>query len=307
MSTSTAQTSVPSSSRAGALCVLAAAALWGSTGTVSTFAPDGVPPTVVGSSGLALGGLLLCLTGRLAGAGPAARGRREYALLVLGAGTVAGYPLTFFPAVARAGVAPGTVIMLCCAPVCAGLLDWLLRRHRPHRRWVLATAGCLAGAVLLAVGGDASAHLDPVGILLAVVAGASYAAYTAIAGLLISRGRGSAPVTGAMFGGGALIVLPVQLAAGPSWMLHGHGPLVVAHLALVTTFLAYVLYGRGLRTVTAAVATTLALAEPAVATVLGVLVLHERLAVAGWVGEALLAAALLLLAVGQRAPASTAR
>jgi len=295
------------SHRAGALCVLAAAALWGSTGTVSTFAPAGVPPLVVGSSGLAVGGLLLWLAGRLAGARPAARGRREYLLVGLGAVTVAGYPLTFFPAVARAGVAPGTVIMLCCAPVCAGLLDWLLRRHRPDRRWFAATAGCLAGAVLLAVGGGAGGSTDPGGIVLAVAAGASYAGYTALAGLLIARGRGSMPVMGAMFGGGALLVLPVQLAAGPAWMLHGTGPAVVAHLALVTTFLAYLLYGRGLRTVTAAVATTLALAEPAVATVLGVVVLHERLAVAGWVGEALLAAALLLLALGQRAAPPPAR
>ncbi|MFD0331623.1 EamA family transporter [Streptacidiphilus monticola] len=75
---------------------------------------------------------------------------------------------------------------------------------------------------------------------------------------------------------------------------------MVAHLALLTTFAAYRLFGAGLRVVDAQVATTLTLAEPAVATLLGLAVLGERLPLASWAGLLLLAAALTLLAAPAR-------
>ncbi|MGW4248262.1 hypothetical protein ACWELQ_37910, partial [Nocardia sp. NPDC004722] len=48
----------------GTLPILAASVLWGSTGTTASFAPEGAPAAAIGSAGLALGGLLLYLTGR---------------------------------------------------------------------------------------------------------------------------------------------------------------------------------------------------------------------------------------------------
>ncbi|MDQ1618554.1 MAG: hypothetical protein QOE19_1123, partial [Actinomycetota bacterium] len=61
------------------------------------------------------------------------------------------------------------------------------------------------------------------------------------------------------------------------------------------TALAYVLFVAGQRHVPAPVAQTLGLAEPVVATLLGVLVLSERLGVAGVLGALLVMAALALL------------
>src|SRR5258707_13147179 len=46
----------------GPAAILAAAALWGTTGTASTLAPAGAPPAAVGSAGLAAGRRLLLLT-----------------------------------------------------------------------------------------------------------------------------------------------------------------------------------------------------------------------------------------------------
>jgi DME family drug/metabolite transporter len=63
-----------------------------------------------------------------------------------------------------------------------------------------------------------------------------------------------------------------------------------------TTFAAYLLFGLGLRHTSAAAATTLTLAEPAVAAVLGVVVLGERLPAVSWCGMAVLAVALAALA-----------
>jgi len=69
---------------------------------------------------------------------------------------------------------------------------------------------------------------------------------------------------------------------------------------VVTTVVAYLLYGRGLRTVPAPVAVTLGLAEPLVAALLGLVVLGERLTAATAVGLVLVGAALVTLAVPSR-------
>jgi DME family drug/metabolite transporter len=68
-------------------------------------------------------------------------------------------------------------------------------------------------------------------------------------------------------------------------------------LGLATTTVAYVLFGRGLRHLPAGPVTTLVLAEPVVATVLGVVVLGETLTVLGWIGAALVLAGLVLQGV----------
>ena len=65
--------------------------------------------------------------------------------------------------------------------------------------------------------------------------------------------------------------------------------------------LAYLLYGRGLRTVSAPVAVTLGLAEPVVAAILGLVVLSERLTAPDVIGLTLVGLALATL-VGGRTP-----
>jgi hypothetical protein len=95
-----------------------------------------------------------------------------------------------------------------------------------------------------------------------------------------------------MFGGGALLVLPVLAADGTRWLGTVRGAGVAAHLALFTTFLAYRLFGRGLRGISAQLATTLTLAESVVATALGVVLLGERLPAVSWAGIAILAVGL---------------
>ena len=71
-------------------------------------------------------------------------------------------------------------------------------------------------------------------------------------------------------------------------------------------FLAYVLFGIGLRTVRSSAATTITLFEPVFATVLAVLVLSERLSALGWVGFALVLAGLAVLVTARRAVTAAA-
>ena len=97
-----------------------------------------------------------------------------------------------------------------------------------------------------------------------------------------------------------LAVLPVLLASGAGWLGTWRGAAVALYLAAFTTFLAYRLFGLGLRSTQAQVATTLTLAEPAVATLLGVAVLGQRLPTLSWCGLGVLACGLACLAVPRR-------
>ncbi|GAB4587580.1 hypothetical protein Ntsu_54120 [Nocardia sp. IFM 10818] len=279
----------------GPAAILGAAVLWGSTGTASSLAPAGAPAAAIGSAGLALGGLLLFLTTWRT---KATYTWAQWRLLIAGAVAVAAYPVTFYPAVARTGVAVATVVALCSAPVFTGLAAWMTGRSRPSARWVWATVAAVVGCVALVLGPELTgqpAAVDPLGIGLALCGGLAYVVYSLIGGELIAEGKPSGSVMGLMFGMAGLLVLPVVLVSGGEWLGSLRGAAVALHLAVFTTFLAYRMFGYGLRHTTVATATTLTLAEPAVAAVLAVAVLGERLPAVSWCGLAVLAGGLALL------------
>lgn len=334
--TSTRTAARPHTAWRGSAPILAASVMWGSSGTISSLAPAGAPAAAIGSAGLALGGLLLYATGRGNRQRPATpeprnglqprasergdgltrrsftasgRGGRlrlvpsERGLLLVGALAVAGYPVTYYPAVARTGVAVATVIALGSAPIFAGLLSWLTGRGRPTPRWCLATLLAVIGCALLVVGpelGAAGTTIDPLGVLLAACGGLVYAVYSQVGGVLIARGHDSNTVMGNMFGLAAVLALPVVVLSGPAWLATPRGLAVAAHLAVFTTFLAYRLFGYGLRHTTVETATALTLVEPAVAALLGVTVVGERLPVLSWSGLAVLALGLAMLTLPTR-------
>lgn len=298
--TSTSLGSVPPVRRlGGAVDIVLAAALWGTTGTVRSFVH--ASPVAAGAARLLVGGAFLFILGvRSGGLRPLlAGGWRTWLILFAGAALASVYQVAFFSSVARTGVATGTVVTIGSGPVFAGLLSWVLRMGSPTRRWLLSTAGAVAGCTALSAGGQ-SAGVEPAGIALALLSGFGYAAYATVASVLITRGEDDRAVVGMVLGGAGVLLLPVLLAYGPEWMLTTRGAPAVLYLGLVTTGFGYVLYGRGLRSTPAPAATTLTLSEPAVAAVLGLFVLGERLRPVALGGLALLAVSLLILALPAR-------
>ncbi|MEU6353788.1 EamA family transporter [Streptomyces sp. NPDC047072] len=280
--------------------VLTAAVLWGTTGTASSLAPADAPAAAIGCAGLVLGGLLMFLTSRGARALLVRASPGERRLLALGALAVAGYPVTFYPAVARTGVAVATVIALGSAPVFTGLLSWLTGRSRPTVRWTAATAAAVLGCTLLVLGPELTGRATPMdltGVALAACAGLSYAVCSLIGGRLITDGHPSGAVMGTLFGAAGVLVLPLVLASGTHWLTTPRGATVALYLALFTVALAYHLFGHGLRHTPASLATSLTLTEPAVAALLGITVLGEHLPAVSWAGLAILFAGLGLLAL----------
>ena len=81
-----------------------------------------------------------------------------------------------------------------------------------------------------------------------------------------------------------------------AWLRSGEGIALALYLGILPTAVAYVLFARGLQRLSAAEVTTLVLAEPIVALILGVVVLDEHLGVGGIIGSALVLVGLMLLA-----------
>ncbi|MEU1407912.1 DMT family transporter [Streptomyces sp. NPDC005728] len=295
----------------GALCVLAASVLWGTTGTAATFAPD-VGPLAIGAVAMGLGGLLQALVAVRQITRHAARLRDQHGTVLLGAVAVAVYPLAFYSSMHLAGVAVGTVVSIGTAPLASAVIERVLDRRRLTRRWTLAATFGLLGTTLLCVAEAAHAADDAaqasvaatvLGIGLGLVAAATYALYSWAAHRLITRQIPSRAAMGAVFGLGGLLLVPVLLVTGAPLIGSWSNAAVGTYMALIPMFAGYVLFGWGLTHVPASTATTLSLLEPAVAAVLAVLVVGERLPAAGWTGIALVIACLAVLT----APAPAAR
>jgi DME family drug/metabolite transporter len=140
------------------------------------------------------------------------------------------------------------------------------------------------------------------GILFGLFAGMTYATYSWAVYRLMSQNVGRAAAMGAVFGAGGVLLMPVLALTGAPLVASSQAFLVAGYMALVPVFLGYLLFGFGLTRVSSSTATTVTLTEPAVATVLAVLIIGEQLTAVGWTGLAIIAAVLVILAL---APANT--
>lgn len=295
----------------GVLALLLASLLWGTTGTTASFLPPDVSPLAIGASTMGIGGLLLfAATSRVSIAVLRDRDARRWVLI--GAIGVFVYPLAFYAGMDLAGVAVGNVVALGSGPVFAALIEWIVERRRLDLRWAVSTASAVLGIVLLSLGAepshgvvDAAAGEGGVvaGVLLALLAGLAYALYTYSSGRAIRAGaHPSRGVMGSMFGAGAVLLLPVLILTGAPLLQSAATAGIAAYLAVGPMFIAYLLFGIGLRAIRSSTVTTITLLEPVVATVLAVTVVGERLAPLGWVGLALVLAGLTILVSARRGP-----
>jgi DME family drug/metabolite transporter len=289
----------------GALSVVAASILWGTTGTAATFAPN-VSPLAIGAVAMGLGGLLQALYAARHIAVQSGNLLERWRLVSLGALAVVVYPLAFYSSMHLSGVAVGTVVSIGSAPVAAALVERFADRRPLSLQWVLGAVLGVGGAALLSFAGHApaasgragpepGAWTSTAGILLGLLAGTTYALYSWVAHRLTGQGVTSRAAMGAVFGLGGLLLMPVLAVTGAplleSWRSIGVG----AYMAAVPMFAGYLLFGWGLARVGASTATGISLLETVVAAVLAVLVVGERLPVLGWLGAAVVLGSLFIL------------
>lgn len=283
--------------------MVGAGMLFGTTGTAQALGPVGMDPLSVGAVRQFSGGLILALIGLVAWL------RREgvrwprptvkIGWVLLGGVSIMAFQATFFAGTRANGVAVGTVIALGSSPLFAGLFEWL-GGVRPSRRWLVATLLAVVGLVLLSGVLGAATSLDPWGLAASVVSGAAYAAYAVAAAGLLRQGTHAVISTTAILGTSGVVAALILPFVDLGWLAEPRGLATAFWLGPVTVVAAYLLMGTALRTLTAATAVTLGLAEPITAATLGVAVLGESLTLGQWAGLAAVLAGVLIAGTRRR-------
>jgi DME family drug/metabolite transporter len=277
----------------GVLLVLGAAVLWGTTGTIQAFLPEARDPLLVAGFRMVFGAATLFVLAALAQGAFAGFRQLPWGWVLAAAASIAAYNLLFFKGVLGAGVGVGTVLAIGGAPIWVTLFTIVVLRRRPDRITMFGQGLSITGAALLVLsGGSESSSLS--GIILSILAGAAYAAYSTITSK-ISDAAPSVTVAAATFGMAAVLVVPVFFIAPLNWALALSPMALLIFLGVVVTGLSYALYTKGLQTVPAASAVTLALAEPLTAWLLATFLVGEANTPAKMAGAALLIAGLYVV------------
>ncbi|MEU4068431.1 EamA family transporter [Streptomyces wedmorensis] len=291
------------------LYLIVAGIAWGTAGAAASliFRISDMGPLAlsfwrcVGGLVLLLGALALRPRRAAARTAGESRGRRTARILGTGIGLTV-FQSAYFAAVQATGLAVGTVVTLGAGPVLIAVGARLAMGERLGRGGIAAVAGALAGLAVLVLGGGA-AEVRPLGVVLAVVSAAGYAAITLLTRWLGRGGGGTdalATTTWA-FAIGAVGLLPAALAEG--LVPHTDAPvsvvLLLVYVAAVPTALAYALYFAGAAVVRAATVSVIMLLEPVSAALIAVSLLGEELTAAIVLGTLLLLAAVTGLAFAE--------
>ncbi|WP_247611601.1 DMT family transporter [Gordonia paraffinivorans] len=301
------------SERLGMILVMVTACLWGTSGTAAALAPA-LSAVTVGAVAMGGGGLLQALanTGGIRAAWRSLLAR--WPTLLAGGVCVFVYPLCFFGSMRIGGVALGTVVSLASAPLFSAAVERVVEGRALSTRWAVACLLGIAGTVALALSRSESSHADDLpgdhasawGVVLGLLAGLTYAGFSYAMRRLMNDGVPRGAAAGGVMGLGGVLLLPVAAFSIPSIADHPDTLLVLAYLVLVPQFLGYVFFSRGLKFVDSSTATTITLIEPAVATMLAVVVLAEPITFVGWIGIGVLAVALVvLMAPARRRPSDS--
>lgn len=277
----------------GPLLVIAGALCFSTTGTAQALAPEGASPLVIGALRLWIGGLAMIAWCIITKQLPSLSGWPKGKTLLSALGILI-YQLTFFAAVSRTGVAVGTVVAIGTTPIAGGLLGVIFLKEKPQKIWYPATLVAIAGLCFLSLTDNIKA--DPLGLILALIAGTSYGVYSVFSKSLV-KDRSPVQVMTVLFAIGAVLITPVFFIFPTAWIASGPGILVSLHLGIVTTALAYTLYLAGLRLTPVSTGVTLSLFEPFAAACWGIFLLQEPVMGQHIVGIVLLFSSTVLLAL----------
>ncbi|KQW88102.1 MULTISPECIES: DMT family transporter [Acinetobacter] len=294
--------SISNPSSYGFIAVLSAAFLWGTTGTIATFAPN-LSPLAIGAAAMGGGGLLQAILARKSIKNNIAQINSNLVILAIGVISVFIYPLAFYSSMHLAGITIGTVVSIGTAPLFTALLERFFDHKKLSIKWFICFILGISGVILLSLGESHSSISSEqiqnngqiLGIFLGALAGLTYALYSWIAKKLIDRGIDSKASMGLIFGIGSLFLLPTLFFTGGNLFDENINIYVVGYMMLIPMFLGYVLFGYGLKTVPASKAITLTLFEPLVAAVLAIALVGEELAPIGWIGMIFISLCLALL------------
>ncbi|CAN5701811.1 DMT family transporter [soil metagenome] len=278
----------------GLAMVATAAILWGLLGPVARVAlREGVEPLELGFWRAALAGLL-CVVLAIMRRAPRVRGRDIAVLVGFGVVCVAIFYSAYFFAVELAGAALAA-ILLYTAPAWVAIGSYLWLGELLTRRALLAVAMTVTGIAFVALDSGTVEGINIGGIIWGLVAGITYALYYLI-GRRYFAIYGTLNVLAYALPVGALALLPMvnfTTKSGSAWA-------AILFIAVIPTFLAYLIYGAGLVRVSATRAATTAAIEPLVAAIVAFALWGERFGSGGYLGSGLVLVGVFLAAARPR-------
>ncbi len=291
--------------RAAVAMILVAATGWGVIGAFSrplnAAGLSAIQVTFVRSAITLLGmGLLLAVKDRAL-----FRIQLKDFWMFLGTGliSIVFFNVCYFLTIARTTLSTAS-ILLYTAPCFVMLMSALFFKERitPQKlaALILAFAGCML------VSGFAGGNISAAALLTGIGSGLGYASYS-IFGKVALRKYETFTLIFYTFLVSTIGLLPFAhpLDIAGALAANANGLLCALGLGGISTFMPYILYTSGLRSVEAGKASVLAFAEPMVATLAGIVLFGESLNLKAAVGIALIFAAIVLLnvPVGRRARA----
>lgn len=296
----------------GYLFALAAGALWGTTGPLSTaLYAEGALLTDVGFWRVLLATLAFLVYGAIR-PGLFRIDRRGLLLIVLAGGAlVALFEVAYQFAIAGVGVA-GAATLLYTAPVLVAVLARPLLGERLTPLRLFLALAVMVGVALTVTGhageaGGAASASRAVGIAGGLLSALSYTGTTLLARYAVPR-YGAVRVLFFELLGGTLILgaflplsghTPVPAATPAGWIF-------IAALGVGSVLLANFAFFEGVRRIDAAPASVAASVEPVVGAMLALLLFGQGLTVLGWVGLAMVVAGVAAGYLREAEPTTTA-
>ena len=284
----------------GAIMVLLAGVFWGTYGTIASFLPLSISSLTVGALRLGLGSLgiacVLAIThkGRIFVRGTRFSGKT----LLVGACSLAIAQTTLYLGIRNAGVTIATMIFIGTPPLFSGLYSQLVRRERQSLSWLISSIIIAGGCALMALSDQTS--VAGVGLLLgSLLALSAGACWTIVGTMLRDMQSVASPLESAcvVMGVSSLLMFPFALASDLSWVSDPNTLILVLALGFLSSAIPYWLFTTGARMIPASHAFLYGLTEPITASLLGILILGERLRGIGAVGYSAVVVGLLLFSL----------
>jgi DME family drug/metabolite transporter len=267
--------------------------LAGTAGTVAAIYALNTPSPVIGFVRLSIGAITLLILapffgGKLKGL---VRLATRPGVWIMAASS-ASYQVFFFASVERTGVATAALITVGCIPVSAGIVGWIFLRERLSKIWLVSTAIAISGLVIASLG-ELQTN-DATGLLYAVIAGSGIGAYINAAKLEVRAGGHSMQLPGMAFLLGSIGLFFIVRSDLLSVQWTTQTILLAVYLGAVTMGIANGIQTLGLKGISPGVASTMMLADPVTAAVLGLVVLGEAVTLNGAVGLILVVIGLVM-------------
>lgn len=259
--------------------VAAAGLCWGLSGGIgAVLMAEGWDPFVVAYYRGAIGFLFVLAWLVLRPGGSGLTNRRLWAWSVIAGLGVAGNFTFYFVSIAQGSVAVAATLMY-CAPVFVYLVSFALRLEGATPvKWVAITLVMLGIVLLTGIYDVGASDVTPIGVGAGLLAGLSYAVF--IFGFKYAAPHGSpqAILLIAFAVLAAILVWPANVDQIAAVLASSDWPLF-AVLGVLGAGLSFILYVIGLKHTAPAVASVLAMVEPVTASLFGVVILNEGLAI----------------------------